>query len=381
MELPLKAAQQEKEEMQVAQQASSIRLFHFKPVAETANAAWDSVTLRQVNQLQYFTGSWQRCDSASAKDFSAVAYYFGKHLQQQLQVPIGLIQVAVGGSTTESWIDRYTLEHHPQLVDILHNWRNSDLVMGWARERAGVNIQNSKVAKQRHPYEPAYNYEAGIAPLTSFPIKGVIWYQGESNAHNVELHKKLFKTLVSSWRDKWGYAMPFYYTQLSSISRPSWPHFRDSQRRMLSEIENTGMAVTSDLGDSLDVHPTQKRQVGERLAAWALARTYKQRQVYSGPLFRGVQFSGNQAICAFDFNRGLQPSDQQVLRGFEVAGSDLVFRKATARIRRNKVLVSSEQVPEPKYVRYAWAPYTRANLINAAGFPASTFTSYPITTN
>lgn len=381
MEFPLKAEQGAKNEMQFAQQAADIRLMQLKPIAETANAAWDSVTLQEVNQLQYYTGSWQRCDSASAKDFSAVAYYFGKQLQQQLKVPIGLIQVAVGGSTTESWIDRHTLEHHPQLVDILHNWRSSDLVMGWARERAGVNILDSKVAKQRHPYEPAYNYEAGLAPLTLFPIKGVIWYQGESNAHNIELHEELFRTLVSSWREKWGYDFPFYYTQLSSINRPSWPHFRDSQRRMLSQLENVGMAVTSDLGDSLDVHPTQKRQVGERLAAWALAKTYRQRQEHSGPLFRGAQFSGNQAVCTFYAGKGLQTSDKQVLRGFEIAGSDLIFRKASARIRGSKVLVSSEQVPEPKYVRYAWEPYTRANLTNAAGLPASTFTSYTTSTN
>lgn len=379
MAFPLKAAQGTRDEMRQAQQTSDIRLLHMKPLAETGNFAWDSSTLQKVNQTEYFSGTWQRCDSSAAKDFSAVAYFFGKQLQEQLKAPVGLIQIAVGGSTTESWIDRYTLEHHPQLVDMLPNWRSSDFVMGWAKERAGVNTQNAASAKQRHPYEPAYNYEAGVAPLTSFPIKGVIWYQGESNAHNIALHEELFRTLVSSWREKWGYNFPFYYAQLSSIDRPGWQHFRDSQRRLLSLVKNTGMAVTSDIGDSLDVHPTQKRYVGERLAAWALVKTYGQSVPYSGPIFKEVHFSGNQAVCTFEHGKGLRSSDGKALRGFEVGGSDMVFRKTKAEIRGNKVWVSSEMVPAPKYVRYAWEPYTRANLINKAGLPASTFNSYTIT--
>ncbi|PKV62952.1 GDSL-type esterase/lipase family protein [Pontibacter ramchanderi] len=376
MAFPLKASQEGRREMRQAQQTADIRLLHMKPLAETGNFVWDSTTLRKVNQLAYFSGTWQRCDSTAAGEYSAVAFHFGKQLRERLKVPVGLIQVAVGGSTTESWIDRHTLEHHPQLVDMLHNWRSSDFVMGWARERAGVNTQGTANAKQRHPYEPAYNFEAGIAALTLFPIKGVIWYQGESNAHNTELHEELFRTLVRGWREKWGGDIPFYYAQLSSIDRPGWQHFRDSQRRLLSQLKNTGMAVTSDLGDSLDVHPTQKRQVGNRLAAWALANTYRQRVPYSGPLFDKARFVGQQAVCSFEHAKGLRASDGTVLRGFEVAGSDMVFHKASAEIRGSQVWVSAEKVPAPKYVRYAWEPFTRANLVNKAGFPASTFTSF-----
>ncbi|GAA4441596.1 GDSL-type esterase/lipase family protein [Pontibacter saemangeumensis] len=379
MAFPLRDAVHTSAEMREAQQAASIRLLHMKPLVETGNFAWDSITLKKVNQLNYFSGAWQRSDSVAAKDFSAVAYYFGNEQQEQLGVPIGLIEVAVGGSGTESWIDRYTLEHHPQLVTMLPNWRTSDFLMPWVRERTDKNLENAASAKQRHPYQPAYNYDAGIAPLTDFPIKGVIWYQGESNAHNIELHETLFKTLVSSWREKWGYDFPFYYVQLSSINRPSWPHFRDSQRRMLSQISNIGMAVSSDVGDSTNVHPTQKKQVGERLAAWALAKTYHMRVPYSSPLFQDVEFSGNKAICTFRFDKGLHTSDGKSLRGFEVAGNDLVFKKAKAEIRGGKVIVSSDKVPEPKYVRYGWQPYTTANLVNKAGFPASTFTSFTIT--
>ncbi|GEO04345.1 sialate O-acetylesterase [Adhaeribacter aerolatus] len=373
MAFPLSAAQRTDDEMKRAQQSGNIRLLRMKPLAETGNFAWDSATLRQVNQLQYFSGSWQRCDSVSARDFSAVAYFFGQQLYQELNIPIGLIQVAVGGSNTESWIDRYTLEHHPQLVDLLPKWQTSDFIMDWCRERAGVNLKNTTVAKQRHPYEPAYNYEAGIAPFTSFPIKGVIWYQGESNTHNEALHAELFRTMVRSWRQHWGYDFPFYYTQLSSLSRPSWPHFRDSQRRLLPQLNKVGMAVTSDIGDSTDVHPRQKRQVGERLAAWALAQTYGKKIIYSGPLLKTGKIKGQEVICTFAFDNKLQTSDGQPLRGFEIAGSDLVFKKAKANIRRNKVMVSSPEVPRPRYVRYGWEPYTRANLTNGATLPASTF--------
>ncbi|WP_276496680.1 GDSL-type esterase/lipase family protein [Pontibacter litorisediminis] len=376
MAFPLRQAVHTAREMRQAQQSSSIRLLKMRPLAETYDVAWDSVTLKKVNKLQYFSGTWQRSDSAAAKDFSAVAYYFGKQLQEQLGVPVGLIEVAVGGSGTESWISRYTLEHHPQLVHMLHTWRGSDFLMPWVRERTAKNLENATLATQRHPYQPAYNYEAGIAPLTAFPIKGVIWYQGESNAHNIELHEELFKTLVSDWRGAWGYAFPFYYTQLSSINRPSWPHFRDSQRRLLAQVEHTGMAVTSDVGDPQDVHPRQKRQVGERLAAWALARTYGKRVTYSGPLFKEVRFADGKAICTFEHGKGLRTSDGQALRGFEVAGSDRVFREAKAEARGDKVWVSSDEVPDPKYVRYAWQPYTEANLTNKAGLPASTFNSF-----
>lgn len=378
MAFPLKTALHTDADMQEAQQTSSIRLLQMVPLAETGNFAWDAITLKKVNQLGYFSGTWQRCGSTAAKDFSAVAYYFGKQLQQQLNVPIGLIQVTVGGSNTESWIDRFTMEHHPQLVDMFHHWRTSDYIMPWCRERAGKNLENATVAKQRHPYEPCYNYEAGIAPFTSYPIKGIIWYQGESNAHNAELHEVLFKTLVKSWRQKWGYDFPFYYTQLSSINRPSWPHFRDSQRRLLQHIDNAGMAVTSDVGDGTDVHPKQKKQVGERLAAWALAKTYHKRVPFSGPLFKDVQFSGNQTVCTFQFGEGLATSDHKAVRGFEVAGRDLIFRNAKAVIRQDQVIISSDEVAEPRYVRYGWQPFTTANLVNRAGFPASTFSSFSI---
>ena len=170
--------------------------------------------------------------------------------------------------------------------------------------------------------------------------------------------------------------MPFYFVQLSSLNRPSWPWFRDSQRRLMEEIEHTGMAVCTDKGDSLDVHPTCKQEVGERLAYWALNKTYDcQNVIPSGPLYKDVSFRKNVAYVSFDYAEGLKASEGEVLRTFEVAGEDQTFYPAKAVIEGNKVKVWSANVKEPRIVRYGWQPFTRANLVNGAGLPASTFRS------
>ena len=199
-----------------------------------------------------------QCNPQSAATFSAIGYYFGKRIQQEENVPIGLIEVAVGGAPIVSFMDRHTMEMDHYLVNELYDWKNSDFIMPWVRERAKKNIELSNDPLQRHPYEPCYTYAAGISKFIHTPIKGVLWYQGESDAHNVDLYAYNFKHLVSSWRNLWKENLPFYFVQLSSIDRPSWPYFRDMQRRLSLEIPNTFMAVSSDLGDSLNVHPTFK---------------------------------------------------------------------------------------------------------------------------
>ena len=241
-----------------------------------------------------------------------------------------------------------------------------------------MNVKKSTNKFQRHPYEPCYLYESGILPLDRFPVKGVIWYQGESNAPDYETHEKLFHLLVDSWRKNWeNPELPFYYVQLSSMDRPSWPWFRDSQRRLLKEIPYTGMAVSSDQGDSLDVHPKNKKPVGERLARQALNRTYGMKTVVpSGPLFRSAEFRKGAAYVSFDFADGMSSSDGKVLRTFEVAETEGLFYPAKAEIVGDRIKVYSDQVKHPRYVRYGWQPFTRANLVNAQGLPASTFRSY-----
>ena len=353
-----------------------VRLFDMKARWMTYPVEWESSVLDSLNHLQYYTAAkWETCSPETAASFSAVAYYFGKMLQDSLQVPVGLICNAVGGSPTESWIDRNSLEYH--FPAILRDWKRNDFIQDWVRGRAGLNIRKATDKLQRHPYEPCYLYESGIRPLEQYPIKGVIWYQGESNAHNYEAHEKLFKLLVGSWRKNWNNeSLPFYYVQLSSIDRPSWPWFRDSQRRMMGEIPHTGMAVSSDHGDSLNVHPVNKKPVGERLARWALNKTYNRSQVTpSGPLFRQADFRDSAVYVAFDYAEGLGTSDGSPIRTFEVAETEGLYFPATAEVMAESacIKVYSSRVRRPRYVRYGWQPFTRANLVNGAGLPASTF--------
>ena len=351
-----------------------IRLYDMKARWRTNAVEWEASVLDSLNHLQYFTdASWQVCSPETAGQFSAIAYYFGRMLQDSLKMPVGLICNAIGGSPAEAWIDRRTLEY--EFPAILRNWTQNDFIQDWVRGRAALNVKKSSHKFQRHPYEPCYLYESGILPLQQYPVKGVIWYQGESNAHNKDAHEKLFKLLVQSWRKNWkNEEMPFYYVQLSSLNRPSWPWFRDSQRRLMEEIPNTGMAVCTDRGDSLDVHPTRKQEVGERLAYWALNKTYGHNVIPSGPLYKSVTFNKNIAYVSFDYAEGMKAAEEGAeLLTFEVAGEDQIFYPAKAVVEGNQVKVWSDKVKNPKTVRYGWQPFTRANLVNGAGLPASTF--------
>ena len=350
-----------------------LRLFDMKGRWETYDVAWPASCLDSLNHLQYFhETTWQPSTSTSASRFSAVGYYYGRMLRQKLGVPVGLICNAVGGAPTEAWVDRNSLE--TSFPNILSNWLQNDFIQDWVRGRAAKNLTNDQTKLGRHPYEPCYLYESGILPLQRYPIKGVIWYQGESNAHNKDAHAKLFSLLVNGWRQNWNNPdMPFYFVQLSSLNRPSWPWFRDSQLRLMKEISNTGMAVSSDCGDSLDVHPRRKQPVGERLARWALAKTYGQDITPSGPVFSSVTRQADALIVSFLYADGLQTSDGKSPSCFEIAEEDGLFQPATATIEGNTVRLTSPTIKHPRYVRYAWQPFTRANLVNADHLPASTF--------
>lgn len=350
-----------------------LRLFDMKGRWETYDVAWPASCLDSLNHLQYFhETTWQPSTPTSASRFSAVGYYYGRMLRQKLGVPVGLICNAVGGAPTEAWVDRNSLE--TSFPNILSNWLQNDFIQDRVRGRAAKNLTNDQTKLGRHPYEPCYLYESGILPLQQYPIKGVIWYQGESNAHNKDAHAKLFSLLVNGWRQNWNNPdMPFYFVQLSSLNRPSWPWFRDSQLRLMKEISNTGMAVSSDHGDSLDVHPRCKQPVGERLARWALAKTYGQHITPSGPVFSSVTRQADALIVSFLYADGLQTSDGKAPSCFEIAEEDGLFHPATATIEGCKVRLTSPTIKHPRYVRYAWQPFTRANLVNADQLPASTF--------
>ena len=355
----------------------NLRLYDMRPRVYTDPVMWNSTSLALINQLDYYLPTqWQPITEQNAAQFSAIAYHFGAMLADSLGVPVGLICNAVGGAPIESYIDRHTLEFHPTLVDILTDWRRNDRIQDWVRGRGSYNIQNSKNPLQRHPYEPCYLYETGIAPLKDFPIRGVIWYQGESNAHNVELFETQFPALVNSWRSTWNDAeMPFHFVQLSSINRPSWPHFRDVQRKLAEQIPHCEMAVSSDKGDSLDVHPREKRPIGERLARIALHHDYGYTNITpSGPTVLNAQTKGNKIILTFDHAEGMNASDGTNLRTFEVANEYGIYYPADkVTVKGNTITLESTKVKKPTRARYGWQPFTRANLVNSHKLPTSTF--------
>lgn len=372
MAFMVKEGAEKREQLAKASSKPQIRFFDMKPRWLTNSEEWDVSALDSLNRLQYYKETkWQECNEQTAANVSAIAYEFGMMLSDSLHVPVGLIINAIGGSACESWIDRKTLEF--SYPDILYSWKENDRIQPWVRERASLNVKQSSNKLQRHPYEPCYLFEAGIAPLAKYPVKGVIWYQGESNAHNIEVHEILFPLLVESWRKNWNKELPFYYVQLSSLNRPSWTWFRDSQRRMLKDIRCVGMAVSSDCGDSTNVHPTRKKEVGDRLARLALHDTYGKTLTPSGPLFRSVEFTNGAAFVTFDFNEGMHSSDGESLKTFEIAEHEGVFFSAMAEVVDGRIKVWSKEVKNPRFVRYGWQPFTRANLVNKEGLPASTF--------
>lgn len=366
------AAEERQEQLTYAKSQPAIYFYDAKVLWRTDAVEWNISALDSLNELNYYKATqWEACNAETSSKVSAVAFAFARMLNDSLHVPVGLIINAVGGSPTEAWIDRKTLEF--EFPDILYNWTKNDFIQPWVRERAKQNIAKSTNKAQRHPYEPVYLFEVGIQPLNRYSIKGVIWYQGESNAHNIEAHEKLFPLLVDSWRNYWGKEFPFYYVQLSGINRPSWPRFRDCQRRLMYSIPNTGMVVSSDRGDSLDVHPPYKKEIGERLARWALNQTYGMDVIPSGPMIKSVDFTGNMATITFDYGEALTASDGESIRTFEIAEREGLYYPAKVEFSDGKIKVWNDNVSNPRWVRYGWQPFTRANLVNGEGLPASTF--------
>lgn len=334
--------------------------------------------LKNSNASNYFeSAGWQSSNKENLPEFSAVAYAFAYSLQKKLNVPIGVISNAVGGSPTQSWISREAMEQSHETVNLLNDTHLNPMVDKWVAERIEFNMaeQNKFKIKARHPYQPTILFDAGIMPIKDFAIKGVIWYQGESNADHVALHDKLFRTLVADWRAHFkNEQLPFYYVQLSSINRPTWGAFRDSQRQLL-DVPLTGMAVTYDVGDETDVHPTKKWIVGDRLSRIALNKLYDVDVAFSGPLLDFVNVVDDTLEVYFQYGEGLQTSDNSSVKDIYIANADKEFVPAQTKIVNDVLVVWSPEIKNPRFVKYGYTPYSDGNLVNRHGLPASTLSN------
>jgi len=307
-------------------------------------------------------GTWLECNPTNVASFSGIAYYFGKELNQnaQINIPIGLLMTAYGGSLSQSWVSRETLA--------ADNEFNTKIL---------VPYDAAPMAEEEN-LRPSNLFNGMLAPLIPFGIKGAIWYQGESNGADGPFYTKLCGAMLQDWRARWGIGdFPFYYVQLPSYPDINWPSFRDAQTNMLT-IPNTGMAVTVDIVDSdvTNIHPENKLEVGQRLAKWAMAKDYGQNMTYSGPVYKSNTIQGNKMILSFHtatIGTGLISNDGVALKEFQIAGSNGVFYAATAIIVGNTVEVSSPTVAVPAVVKYAYSATPQPNLINKEGLPAAPF--------
>jgi len=339
------------------------------------------------------TTGWAASSPDTAKDFSAVAWYFAHEIEQREKVPVGIIDSTWGGTLVESWTRLRALGEDASLSQVfISRGRMTDREASAQLEDKDHEKQIAEAKAEGKPipqfpwhpklemWAPGLLWNGMIAPLTPFPIRGAIWYQGESNSA-VErvpaLYHRLFRTMIEDWRGQWGEGeFPFLFVQLANFkSGPSedWAAIRESQLQTL-ELRNTAMAVTIDIGNPDDVHPTDKLDVGLRLARGARAISYGEAIEYSGPLFRQATPEGGAIRVWFDHAKGLMAKGGEPT-GFEVAGRDGVFSPATAVIDGVNVVVSSPSVAEPMAVRYGWANSPACNLFNSDGLPASPFTS------
>ena len=300
-------------------------------------------------------GKWEVCTPETMADFSAVAYFFAQRIQEEMDVPIGLIDSSWGASCAEVWTPEEEFENNPDLQQSYELIKPNPWV----------------------PIEKSILYNAMIAPLTNFKIGGTIWYQGEANTANASSYENIFSTMINSWRNKWGYEFPFYYVQIAPFKYGGELEggiVRDQQRRTLS-FPKTGMAMTSDICTIEDIHPRNKLDVGIRLGNIALKQHYNKidQEVY-GPLFKGAEVVKNKVEVTFEHNDGLNIKGKN-LKHFEVMSSNGKWYPAKAKIKNGMVTLNAKEVPVPKKVRYAYHSTDISNLFNSSGLPASTFIS------
>lgn len=312
-----------------------------------------------LTPLDSISGQWQEAVPETVKEFSATGYYYGRLLQEMLDVPVGLIQSAWGGSWIESWMSK----------DMLSDF-----------DKVKLPLSEEDVKEKNRT--PTTLYNGMIHPIAGYTLKGCIWYQGESNYDRADQYAKLFQTMVNEWRKIWKQGeFPFYYCQIAPYDNPTEKHgdfnaafLREAQYKSASLIRNTGMAVLMDIGEEKNIHPMDKKTGGERLAMMALAKTYGMSGFgYESPVFKEMTTEENKAILSFDNAPMWLTSFGKELKEFKIAGADRVFYPAKARINRSKVEIWSDSVSTPVAVRYAFKDFVTGDLFSTEGLPVSSF--------
>lgn len=309
-------------------------------------------------------GNWTACSPTTVSGFSAAAYFFGRKLQQDLGVPIGLIHTSWGGTPAEAWTRKEILESDTDLKIYLERFAEKIV-----QAKPGILPRNKNSASGL--------YNAMLAPLIPYGIQGAIWYQGESNRNDAKLYEKLFPAMIKNWRDDWKQGnFPFYFVQIAPYKyrEPlAGAALRDAQRKTLS-VSNTGMVVTLDIGNPNDIHPKNKQAVGQRLALWALAKNYGRNNIAcSGPLYQSMKVEGSKIRLFFTQAKGGIVAKDGELSHFEIAGKDQLFHPAKAQIDGETVVVSGKAVDSPIAVRFAFHNTDEPNFFNREGLPASSF--------
>jgi sialate O-acetylesterase len=334
-------------------------------------------------------GNWAECESDVAKDFSAVGYYFGRELQKELKVPVGLIHTSWGGTPIEVWLSRRAMAADANMGQYLDSYDKRLAQYEAALSEHNAQLAAAKLAGKPAPkappgpgWSPGVLYNNMIAPLLPYAIGGTIWYQGESNAGQAYLYRKQMPAMIKQWREDFACGeFPFLMVQLANFmdrkTEPTdtpWAELREAQTMTARSTPKTGMAVIIDIGEAKDIHPRNKEDVGKRLALAAEAIGYGRKIVYSGPLYESIKVEGNQARLSFSHvGGGLVAQGGETLKGFAIAGADKKFVWADAKIDGDSIVVSSSAVPQPAAVRYAWADNPECNLYNKEGLPASPF--------
>ena len=342
---------------------------------------------RASQPLDTCEGQWTEASPEISPRFSAVGYHFGRHLQKELNVPVGLIHTSWGGTPIEVWMSKAVMEADPDMkagmeeyAKRLEQWQET--LKKWEAQAAEAKKAGKEAPRRpNQPWESASLYNAMVAPLVPYAVNGAIWYQGESNAGNAKLYRKQMPAMISQWRKDFDCGeWPFVQVSLANFmarkaepADSSWAELREAQAMATTALPKVGVAMAIDIGEEKDIHPRNKKDVGERLALNALALGYGKDIVYSGPVYEALKVEDGKARLSFKHVGGGLAAKGESLKGFAIAGEDRKFVWADAKIDGDAIVVSSPQVAKPVAVRYAWADNPECNLYNKANLPAVPF--------